>query len=195
MPERLLGPPAGVSATGDTAWVLPGSGVVEYRHLGIDTPYLLYSSPGFIREPLDFVQTIDGAKLPTLTEATKRLQALGAPEPTERSEIGFRSRRFCIGADACVTLYVTSARQRPDYLIGLGLTLGGTPEKDAFVRILHELGVADAEELVKAGAASQLVVKGNFAIETSTDTLTLWSRIEMPVSWCKVLRPDLERCK
>ena len=196
LPERLLGTPTGLSATGDSAWVLPGGGVLEYRHAGIDTPYLLYSSSGYIREPLDFVEAVDGAKLPPLGGATQLLQELAGQAATERTEIGFRSRRSCFGAGTCVTLYVSSTRQQPDYLMGLGVTLGGVSGNDVFVRLLREFNVPDAESLVDAVAVRPLAVKGNFAVARDGPyTLTVWRRIESPVGWCKYLRPDLERCK
>jgi hypothetical protein len=196
LPERLLGPPSGLSATGDSAWVLPGGGVLEYRHVGIDTPYLLYSSAGYIQEPLDFVEILGEPKLPPLAEVTKRLQGLAGPDVIERAEIGFRSRRSCFGPDICVTLYVASPRRQPDYLVGLGVTAGRASGNDVFVRVLRELGVPDAEGLVDAVAARPLAVEANFALaKEGTDKLTVWRRIESPVEWCKVLRPDLERCK
>jgi hypothetical protein len=196
LPDRLLGPPSGLSATGDSAWVLPGGGVLEYRHAGIDTPYLLYSSSGYIREPLDFVEAVDGAKLPPLAGATQRLQELAGQDATERTEMGFRSRRSCFSAGTCVTLYVSSIRQQPDYLMGLGVTVGGASGNEVFVRLLREFNVPDAENLVEAVAVRPLAVKGNFAVARDGPyTLTVWRRIESPVGWCKYLRPDLERCK
>jgi hypothetical protein len=81
--------------------VLPGGGVLEYRHVGIGTPFLLYSSSGHIREPLDFVEAVGG-----------------------------RRRRSCFGAATCVTLYASATAQQSDYMIGLDVTVGGASGND-----------------------------------------------------------------
>jgi hypothetical protein len=194
--ERTLGPPTGISATGDSAWVLPAGGVLEYRHVGIETPYLLYSSPGYIREPLDFVETPNAPKLPALSDAAARLRALAGPDFTERSEVGFRGRRSCFDAGTCVTLYVASMRGQPDYLIGLEVAIKPSPPADAFVRVFQQLGVPDAGKLIAAISGRPFAAESNLALaRPEPERIILWRRIESPLDWCKHLRPDLARCQ
>ena len=198
--ERLLGAPMGVSATGDQAWLLDG-GVLEYRTTATETPYLLFSSPGYIRDPLDFVEAVGMPRLPEPAAVDARLKSSATAESPERSEeAGIRSQRFCRANGVCVTRYAGAGPQSTAYLAGLSIVLPSEAAAPDFLPILRELSVPDADEAVGAvaGDGDRFGVYRNFALalrhSNTETTLAIWRRIETPREWCGRLRPDLERC-
>jgi len=103
--EKLLGPPYGRSATGDDGWVIQG-GILEYRIRESETPYLLFSSPGYVRNPLDFLEAANLPHLPSLASVSHYLErnaSEGSPRRVE--EGGFESRTFQIADDISITVH------------------------------------------------------------------------------------------
>lgn len=197
--EKLLGRPAGLTATWDSAWIL-GGGVLEYRATATEVPYLLFSSPGYIRDPLDFVESAALPRLPQLSSVTAWLDHNASGQSPKRSEIaGIESQEFQLTAERSITVYTAPAPDRSRYLIGLALTLPGIAPD--FVPLLADLGISSPRQLaaaiLDAPASSPFAASGNFALALTRATstrLTIWRRIESPRSWCEHLRPDLERC-
>lgn len=218
--EKLLGPPYGTSATGDNGWVIQG-GILEYRINETDTPYLLFSSPGYIRDPLDFLEAANLPHLPSLASVIGYL-AGNAREGSSRGvdEAGFQSRTFEIANRVSVTVYSGFRPQSVPYLAGLTISLArgdGTPANTTdFLPLLRDLGIPTPEQLVAAVSGAGLplgltsddtgtdlfAVYENFAVAVSrpltgdalATNLVLWRRIESPRSLCEHLRPDLDRC-
>jgi hypothetical protein len=218
--EELLGPPYGRSATRDNGWVMQG-GILEYRATETETPYLLFSSPGYIRDPLDFLEAASLPHLPSLASVTGYLERNGSDRSPRRvEEGGLESETFHIANGISITAYSGFGPQRVPYLAGLTISIAsrnGTPANATdFLPILRDLGIPTPEHLVEAvsGARPPLgsgteetrtdsfAVYNNFAValtrspegDTPATNLALWRRIESPRSLCEHLRPDLERC-
>ncbi len=218
--ERTLGPPDGKSATGDNGWVIEG-GVLEYRSDQTETPYLLFSSPAYIRDPLDFLEAANLPHLPSLESVSRYLER-NTSEPSLRrtEEGGFESRTFHPANGVSIAVYSGIRPHGAAYLAGLTISIAGgqgTPVNAAgFLPILRDLEVPTPEQLLAAAigarvpSASTVVdprtdsfaVYQNFALaltqppkgDAPGTSLTLWRRIESPRSLCEHLRPDLERC-
>ena len=201
--QRLLGPAYGKSATGDDGWLLDG-GVLEYRAAETGTPYLLFSSPGYIRDPLDFLEAAGLPKLPDLATVSLYQESRGAPKSAPRPEAGgVESQAFLMPAGISITRYSAAGPRQVTYLAGLAISIPNRERSPVaaseFVPELRELGVAPAEEIVGAIFPSgSFAVYGNFALALTRSpaetTLSVWRRIESPQAWCQHLRPDLLRC-
>ncbi|HLJ51302.1 MAG TPA: hypothetical protein VKU01_35075 [Bryobacteraceae bacterium] len=102
--SKLLVAPFGLSYTGDTAWVIDG-GVLEYRAFSTETPYLLYSSPGYVKDPLDLVESDKRPRMPPWNDVERYLRNAAKPVSPERTELGgVRAQEFCLvkELDVCV---------------------------------------------------------------------------------------------
>jgi hypothetical protein len=202
----LLGPPSGISYSGDRAWVI-GGGVLEDR-----VAYLLYSSPGYVGDPLDLVEAGDLPRMPDPEPVDQYLQQLEKSGTAERSEIGgMKSQEFCLEVELnpCVTRYRFTAEGKPR-LLGLEIKIDNPPSDAAsvFMRLFEAMGIPLPEHGLQAifsspsavpdGSAS-FAVDGNFAFARfhsgPKESVFIWRRVESPQSWCKHFRPDLTRCK
>jgi hypothetical protein len=209
--EKVLGPPYGRSATGDNGWVILG-GILEYRATETETPYLLFSSPAYIRDPLDFLEAASLPHLPSLASVSRYLER-NAIEllPRRVEEGGFESRIFHIADGISITVYSGFGPQRVAYLAGLKISIArgyGAPASAAdFLPIVRDLRIPTPKQLVAAISSAKplgseaIAVYNNFAVALSrpngdapATNLMLWRRIESPRSLCEHLRPDLERC-
>jgi hypothetical protein len=210
--EKLLGPPYGISATGDNGWIILG-GILEYRTAETETPYLLFSSPAYIRDPLDFLEAGSLPHLPSLESISHYLERNARERLPRRVEgDGYESRAFHLANGLSLTVYSGIGPQKVPYLAGLTISIVrgyGAPASAAdFLPILRDLCIPAPEQLVatisgaKPVGSDAFAAYNNFAIALSrspdggapaTD-LTLWRRIESPQSVCEHLRPDLERC-
>jgi hypothetical protein len=182
---------------------------------------LLFSSPAYIRDPLDFLEAANLPHLPSLEFVSRYLERnTSEPSPRRIEEGGFDSRTFHIANGISITVYSGMGHQRAAYLAGLTISIASrhnTPVNGAdFVAILRDLEVATPEHLVAAaigarvppgataddGRRDSFAVYNNFAMalteppkgEAAATSLTLWRRIESPHLLCEHLRPDLERC-
>jgi hypothetical protein len=192
--ERELGTPYGTTATGDNGWII-GGGLLEYRVTETETPYLLFSSPAYIHEPLDFIEASELPHLPSLASVRLRLERNGsAPSPGRFEDAGIESQEFHLASGVAVTLYSEMRPPHSPYLVGLAISL---PKNAAdFLAALKGLGIPVPDQIIAAafGARDSYAVLNNFALSLKPATLTIWRRIESPRSWCEHLRPDLERC-
>jgi hypothetical protein len=220
--EELLGAPYGTSATWDNGWVIHG-GMLEYRAVETETPYLVFSSPGYTRDPLDFLEAADLPHLPSLASVRSNLERNGAmPNPLRAEEGYLQAQAFDLQArNLSVVLYSSADPRHPEYLVGIEIRLpgrGGLPPEPAdFLPILTTLdipapdqltaavfrGVSQHSEPIPGGDTEHYQVYNNFALDLAypktgeapgDTTLSVWRRIESPRSWCRHLRPDLERC-
>jgi hypothetical protein len=210
--EGLLGTPYGKSATWDNGWII-GGGVLEYRSTETETPYVLFSSPAYIRDPLDFLEASELPHLPSLASVTQYLQGSGSVRSPSRLEGVVESQEFCSPAGVSVMLYSEKGPQKLPYLVGVAISI---PDKASvvanstdFLALLRDLAVPTSDRIVAAAFSAEthsesFAVLNNFALtlrysgeENSSArsvTLGIWRRIESPRSWCEHLRPDLERC-
>jgi hypothetical protein len=216
----LLGTPYGVSATWDNGWIVEG-GILEYRSTAIDTPYLLFSSPAYVRDPLDLLEAADLPHLPSLASVSIELDRDASRQMPKRvEEGGVESKRFYMPSGVSITVYSASGPQHADYLAGLAISLpgkNGLPvSATEFLPVLRGLGIPTPDQVVAAAFGSNpatglttdgdgydsFAVYGNFALALSHSSgadpletiLSIWRRIESPRSWCEHLRADLERC-
>ncbi|SRR5579883_415141 len=201
--EKLLGAPYGTSATGDNGWLIAG-GIVEYRAAQTEVPYLLFSSAGYIRDPLDFLEAADLPHFPSLASVTQYLDR----NARERSP---ESRAYQLPGGASVAVYYGIGPRKAPYLAGVMISLPGRqgiPVNPAeFISVLLDLGIPTPDRLIDAvSGANQpgtdvFAVYCNFALALSrprpgdpSSSLTVWRRIESPRALCEHLRPDLARC-
>jgi hypothetical protein len=215
--QSLLGTPYGVSATWDDGWIVEG-GILEYRSTAIDTPYLLFSSPAYVRDPLDLLEAADLPHLPSLASVSIELERDASRQvPKQVEDSGAESKRLYMPRGVSITVYSASGPQRADYLAGLAISLpgeNGLPANAAeFLPALRSLGKPTPDQVVAAAFGSNpatglttdgdgydsFAAYGNFALALShTDSLetclSIWRRIESPRPWCEYLRLDLERC-
>ncbi len=218
--EGLLGRAYGISATWNNGWVIDG-GILEYRITGTETPYLLFSSPAYVRDPLDFLEDRNLPHLPTLQEVSEYVERNASVHMSIHvEEYGAESKRSCMPTGVCITVYAASGPQHVDYLEGLAISVPGKNGLSAsaadFLPVLIGLGIENSRQIVAAIFGSNVsaapgldgtgfnafAVYGNFALALShasgsdpmESSLWIWRRIEAPQSWCKHLRPDLERC-
>ena len=212
---KLLGTPYGRSATWDNGWVIQG-GLLEYRATEIETPYLLFSSPAYIRDPLDFLEAVNLPRLPSMASVSHYLeQNASLRSPGRVEEGGYESRKFSIQHGISIILYSRSGPQKVPYLAGLAVAI---PSKDGvpanatdFLPVLRDLDIPTPDQLIEAVSSARsttaetrtasFAVYDNVALVLSRPpkgdlpaNLTIWRRIEAPSSLCEHLRPDLERC-
>jgi hypothetical protein len=173
---------------------------LEYRVTETETPYLLFSSPAYIRDPLDFIEASELPHLPSLASLRLYLERNeSAPSPRRLEDAGIESQEFRLASGVAVTLYSEMRPQHSPYLVGLAISLptnvGATANKTNFLTALQELGIPIPDQIIAAALDSNsFTVLNNFALALKPATLTIWRRIESPRSWCEHLRPDLERC-
>ncbi len=204
--QKLLGTPFGKSATSDDGWIV-GGGILEYRAAETEVPYLLFSSRGYVRDPLDLLEAADLPHLPSLASVNQYLErnsTLGSHERAE--EDGVRSKVFGMAAGISIICYSAESVRHAPHLAGLTVAIASKDAVKAsdFVPWLVALGVPESEEIVSLlfGADSpttHFAVHDNFALalghSDGVTTVAIWRRIESPRSWCQHLRPDLERCR
>src|ERR1039457_919161 len=114
--ERLLGSAYGKNITWDDCWAI-GGGVLEYRRAATETPYLVYSSPGYTRDPLDLIEAAELPHLPSLDALYGYLEQSATSRSLERLEdAGLKSQDFCLVSPdrpsqprgVCITRYFAS---------------------------------------------------------------------------------------
>jgi hypothetical protein len=204
--EKLLGSPYGRSATWDSGWLIQ-SGILEYRATETETPYLLFSSPAYVRDPLDFLEAANLPGFPSLASVSRYLERNASERSPERvEEGGLQSKTFNFPGGSSIVLYSGLGPQKVPYLAGVTISIPsthGAPASAAdFIPVLRDLGVPTPGEFVAAvSGAKAFAVYNNFALALnyspqggSATNLTVWRRIESPRSLCEHLRPDLERC-
>jgi len=95
--EKRLGTPYGKSATKDDGWVIQGGILEVTESVRTETPYLLFSSPGYVRDPLDFLEATNLPHLPSLESISSYLERNASESsPPRVEESGFESRTFRI---------------------------------------------------------------------------------------------------
>jgi hypothetical protein len=217
--EKLLGSPYGRSATWDSGWLIQG-GILEYRATQTETPYLLFSSPGYVRDPLDFLEAVDLPHFPSLASVSRYLEQSASQRSPERlEEGGFESQAFNFPSGSSIILYSGMGPQKVPYLAGVTISLpsrhGAPANALDFIPVLRDLGIPTPDQLIAAVSGTKLfaesagddigtdsfAVYNNFALALShsppggsATNLTVWRRIESPRSLCEHLRPDLDRC-
>jgi hypothetical protein len=122
--EKLLGAPYGTSATRDHGWVIDG-GVLEYRATETETPYLVFSSPGYIRDPLDFLEAANLPHLPDLAAVRFYLERNGSVQkPPSVEQAYLESQEFEMASrDMSVVLYTSAWPRHSPYLVGIEIRL------------------------------------------------------------------------
>lgn len=198
--EGLLGTPYGLSASWDNGWIIDG-GVLEYRFTETETPYLLFSSPAYIRDPLDFLEASNLPHLPSLASVNLYLELKGGVRSAARvEEAGIESQTFHLASGVSVTVYSGWGPKHAPYLAGLAISLSNANAAD-YVAALRDLAVPIPDQVVATifGSEGSFAVLNNFALALirgplGETRLMIWRRIESPRSWCEHLRPDLERC-
>lgn len=209
--ERLLGQPYGRSGTWDNGWIV-GGGILEYRVTQTETPYLLFSSPAYVGDPLDLLEAVDLPRLPSLRAVRLYLQQHGVGNATQRDEgAGIRSETVHTTEGVSLSAYSEPGPGGDPYLVGLAVSIPRKgslrPSPESFVSILRHLGFPEPDRVVPpifaagppaAEPKESFAVSGNFALALDPSgnvlTLTVWRRIESPREWCRHFRPDLERC-
>src|SRR5215471_3314655 len=204
--KKLLGSPYGRSATWDSGWLIQG-GILEYRTTQTETPYLLFSSPAYVHDPLDFLEAANLPGFPGLASASRYLEQNASERSPERvEEGGLQSKAFSFSNGSSIILYSGLDPQNVPYLAGVRISFpgkDGVPAGSAnFIPVLRNLGIPTPGQLIAAvSGAKPFAVFQNFALAlsrspqgASATNLTVWRRIESPRSLCEHLRPDLERC-
>jgi hypothetical protein len=198
--ERELGTPYGRTAAGDDGWII-GGGTLEYRVTETETPYLLFSSPAYIRDPLDFIEASELPHLPSLASLRLDLERnRSAASPARSEDAGIESQEFRLANGVAVTLYSGTRPHRSPYLVGLSISIPSNASNTGFHTALQGLGVPIPGQIIASafgadnGHLDSFAVLNNFALARTPAALSIWRRIESPPSWCEHLRPDLERC-
>lgn len=178
--EGLLGKPWGKSGTWDDGWIVAG-GMLEYRVAAGGTPYLLFSSPGYVGDPLDLMESAALPGMPDLATVN----------------------RYPAHNGITVTPHAAVGPGKVPYLAGLTISISNRDGVEAkapeFVPVLRDLRIASPDEVAAAiFRTGTFAVYRNFALALehgpADTTVGIWRRIESPRAWCEHLRPDLERC-
>src|SRR6185437_10800876 len=140
--ERLLGKPFGTSATSDAGWVIDG-GILEYRAAETETPYLVFSSPRYVRDPLDLLESAALPHLPELSSVRSALIRDGAvASPARAEEAYLDSQQFTLAAHAAsVIVYSSTGPRQTAHLTGVAVRLTGTKSTPDFGPILRNLNI------------------------------------------------------
>lgn len=197
--EQLVGPPFGTSASSDSGWAIDG-GILEYRAAETETPYLVFSSPRYVRDPLDFLESAELPRLPELSSVKVALSRNGAVVAPARAEEAYlESQQFAFPPrEMSVIVYSSAGPRQTSHLTGVAVRLAGTKSLADFSPILTDLGISPSQTVPENPPAPTYAAEKNFVFvftrSPKDTTLSVWRRIESPRFVCGHLRPDLERC-
>lgn len=188
--ERLLGSAYGKNITWDDCWAI-GGGVLEYRRAATETPYLVYSSPGYTRDPLDLVEAAELPHLPSLDALNGYLEQSATSRSLERLEdAGLKSQDFCLVSPdrpsqprgVCITRYTRVTPQQLPYLTGVAISLTSNVAEEAkqaeFASILRTLGVPTVERVLTAINAAAPIAASN-SDATSIESFAVYNNFAL----------------